>query len=75
MRNEFIYGRHRERHRLHREADGVNRADAGLRSVAREVGDAVMCRKCDGYGYFMNPLREDPMKCTRCGGEGLEPPE
>lgn len=52
------------------------RADAGLRRFARRVGDARMCRRCDGDGlvlYGLGPL--EPRRCGRCGGKGLEPPE
>lgn len=62
-----------------RAADGVNRADHGLRAIATVIGDATMCRKCDGAGYVPRPdygWDDDKIiKCTRCGGEGLEPPE
>jgi len=76
--NVTSYGSLVER-RYHTTADGVSRADAGLRRFARREGDAVYCRRCDGNGYlvrdsvFASIL--DPIKCGRCGGEGLEPPK
>ena len=54
----------------HRQADGVNRADRGLRTFGRRVGDAIMCVACDGAGYV--PGRFEPVKCSDCGGEGLD---
>lgn len=61
-------------------ADGVNRADQGLRDFARREGDAVFCRKCDGDGVVLRSIisspeakrrdQKEPVKCTRCGGEG-----
>lgn len=67
-----------ERRYAHVLGDGVNRADARLRRFARRDGDAVFCRLCDGDGVVLataNRLTADPVKkCSRCGGEGLEPP-
>lgn len=52
------------------------RADVGLRMIARREGDAVFCRACDGDGMVLSRLGStEPRKCSRCGGEGLEPPE
>lgn len=53
-----------------------SRADARLRNFARREGDAVFCRECDGGGILASAHSADGLrKCTRCGGEGLEPPE
>lgn len=65
----------------HRQAEGVNRADAGLRRFGRREGDAIMCPRCDGDGIVLRktgwlglePLIE-PEKCPECGGEGLDWP-
>ena len=63
--------------RDHRLATGVNRADGRLRSFPRREGDAVFCGDCDGAGYVVRAKRsaytEQIDKCSRCGGEGLEP--
>ena len=52
-----------------------HRADARLRPMGRRKGDAWMCGACDGDGVVLG--RADtvvqPVKCRRCGGEGLEP--
>lgn len=59
-------------------SEGVaKRADEGLRSFSWQEGDAFMCRKCRGDGVVLAvvSLVLQPIKCTRCGGEGLEPPE
>lgn len=72
-----------ERDRRWRTAEGVNRADAGLRRFERYIGDAVMCFTCEGTGYVLRssmhhegagsrPIVE-PVKCSTCGGEGLDP--
>lgn len=51
-----------------------SRADHRLRSFARTEGDAVFCRLCDGQGVTIRDGRTpEPVKCSRCGGEGLEP--
>lgn len=69
-----------------RQADGVNRADRGLRRFGRRVGDAIMCPRCDGDGVVLanvwnrptveNPYHREtvrePVKCPDCGGEGLD---
>jgi DnaJ-class molecular chaperone len=62
---------------FHLAANGVGRADRKLRKFPRRGGDAVMCRLCDGDGVILlTRANIDPIrKCTRCGGEGLEPPE
>jgi hypothetical protein len=69
----------------HLAADGVNRADNGLRRFGLRIGDAVMCPRCDGGGYVvgraLSPvagmdqvrLTEQPVKCPTCKGEGLDP--
>jgi len=67
-------------------ADGVNRADARLRSFGPRVGDAVMCPRCDGGGWIAERARAQieraygggamvlqPVKCPVCKGEGLDP--
>lgn len=53
------------------------RADNLLRSFARVEGEAVFCRRCDGSGLVLaaGPTLDPIRKCSRCGGEGLEPPE
>jgi len=60
-------------------AGEARRADRGLRVFADRIGDAVMCRKCRGDGVVMGRMAHqdfaEPIKCKRCGGEGLEPPE
>lgn len=77
-----------EPHRdVKRTADGVNRADARLRPFGRREGDAVMCPRCDGAGVILGRemhwskgraleaghLIPAPVKCTVCGGDGLDP--
>jgi hypothetical protein len=67
----------------HRQAEGVNRADRGLRTFAKIViGDAVMCPQCDGGGYVVRPAVSvtarvarpaEPVTCPTCNGEGLDP--
>lgn len=56
-----------------------DRADSRLRSFARKEGDAVFCRLCDGDGVIIRRAYaravQQPVKCNRCGGEGLEPSE
>lgn len=60
-----------------RQADGVNRADVGLKRFPRREGDAVFCAECDGAGYTPRTKwsceTDRITKCARCGGEGLEP--
>jgi len=53
----------------------AKRADANLRSFCRREGAALFCAKCDGDGVVLAvvSLVLQPVKCTRCGGEGLEP--
>lgn len=43
--------------------------------LCRRQGDAVFCRFCDGAGVRVQRLdgTDQPVKCERCGGEGLEP--
>jgi predicted Zn-ribbon and HTH transcriptional regulator len=73
-----------EERRSHMAADGVNRADAGLRRFGRKVGEATMCPRCDGGGYVVGrafgrtlkgrlEMMDDPVKCPTCKGEGLDP--
>lgn len=79
-----------EEHRLaHLAADGVKRADRGLRVFGRRVGHAVMCPTCDGDGVvvgvrYCRPPGPNhysaaehrvtqPVTCETCGGEGLDP--
>lgn len=54
-----------------------SRADARLRCFARSEGDAVFCRLCDGQQYIVRQVygktEQQPVKCSRCHGEGLEP--
>lgn len=72
----FDYVGRDEARRIRAEADGVTRADTGLRQIALREGDATFCRKCDGACYIERPSRhylDHIMKCPRCGGEGLEP--
>lgn len=64
-----------ERRRAYTAVSTWNRADHGLRQIAMTEGDAVWCRKCDGSGYLSRGVDRDPVKCGRCFGEGLEPPE
>lgn len=73
------------RHDPHRQADGVNRADAKLRSFTPDVDGPVWCPSCDGSGYVLDRpwVRESygpgykdvvqPVTCKTCGGEGLDP--
>lgn len=48
-------------------------------SCCRVEGDAVFCLHCDGSGVTTESRPWDrmfplvPVKCHRCGGEGLEP--
>lgn len=59
-----------------------SRADAGLRQPFQ------ICPRCDGGGYILGRVRappspenpyacgvwvDDPVKCDRCNGEGLDP--
>jgi len=67
-------------------ADGVNRADARLRSFGPREGDAVMCPRCGGGGWIAErapaysarvyggkTMMLQPVKCPVCKGEGLDP--
>lgn len=75
-----------DRRAEHVGADGVNRADARLRSFGPRVGDAVMCPRCEGGGwiaeramaastqaYGRREMLLQPVKCPVCKGEGLDP--
>lgn len=77
MLNHARYGTVEARREIAASVDNVKRADTNLRPIAVKVGDATMCRKCDGAGYVPRPLygwTDDHItKCRRCGGEGLEP--
>lgn len=49
--------------------------DRSAPRLARRVGEALFCMKCDGSGFTIQRLDEidQPVKCRHCGGEGLEP--